>query len=168
MKVTNRSTSAVGYELEELKVRRNFAPNETKDIPTKELETLYQQDGGYNLLRDYLMVSDKPWMEKHFAGAPIEYFWTVDDIKKSLFEDSKELFEETLDYAPEGVLDIIKDLAWRLPISDMNKVAAIRDKLGFDVLAAIEHMKPKTAPPSEATVEAPKPKPHTTSRLRKG
>lgn len=89
MKVTNRSTSAVGYELEELKVRRNFAPNETKDIPAKELETLYQQDGGYNLLRDYLMVSDKSWMEKHFAGAPIEYFWTVDDVKKSLLEDQK-------------------------------------------------------------------------------
>jgi len=41
MQVTNRSTSVVVYTLDELKVRRNFAPNETKDIPAKELETLY-------------------------------------------------------------------------------------------------------------------------------
>lgn len=160
MKVTNRSDSIAAYELDEMKVKRNFAPNETKDIPTKELETLYQQEGGYNLIKDFLMVHDKKWVEEHFPDVPIEYFWTVADIKNCLLTDPEDLFEETLDYAPQGVLDIMKNLSWQLPISDYTKMEAMRKKLGFDVRHAIEIMTQQdTASTTQQT--------HTTSRLRK-
>lgn len=158
MQVTNRSTSVVVYTLDELKVRRNFAPNETKDIPAKELETLYQQEGGNATLRDYLMVHDKDWMEIHYPGVPIEYFWTFDDVKNCLENDSLELFKETLQYAPEGVLDIIKDLAWRLPVNSLDKMRAIEERTGFNVEAAIAHS-------SDSKEEQPQPR--QTSRLRK-
>lgn len=158
MQVTNRSTSVVVYTLDELKVRRNFAPNETKDIPAEELETLYQQEGGNATIRDYLMVHDKNWMETHYPGVPIEYFWTAADVQQCLEHDSLELFKETLQYAPEGVLDIIQDLAWRLPVNSLDKMRAIKERTGFDVEAAIQHM----AEPGEE-----QPKPQQTSRLRK-
>lgn len=152
IKVTNRSDGNVTYTLEELRVRRVFNINETKEIDEAELEALYQTDGGQRLIKDYLLVQDKEWVRKHW-DAPIEYFWGQLEVKKCLLEDDLELFKETLDYAPAGVLDLIKTLAWRLPITDLNKIGAIRDKTGFDILLAIESMKS----PGTNTTAAPQP-----------
>lgn len=152
IKVTNRSDGNVTYTLEELRVRRVFNINETKEIDEAELEALYQTDGGQRLIKDYLLVQDKEWVRKHW-DAPIEYFWGQPEVKKCLLEDDLDLFKETLDYAPAGVLDLIKTLAWRLPITDLNKIGAIRDKTGFDVLLAIESMKS----PGTNTTAAPQP-----------
>lgn len=149
MKVYNRSDGNITYKLPELNVRRVFNIGESKDIPKEELEALFQTDGGAQLLKDYLLVEDKEWVMAHWE-APIEYFWKEEEIKKCLMEDPVDLFEETMDYAPRGVLDLIKTMAWRIPVTDLNKVGIIRDKTGFDVLLAIEAMKqpekPQTAP----------------------
>jgi hypothetical protein len=51
-------------------------------------------------------------------------------------------FLDAIDFAPLGVIDLIKDLAWRLPISDFRKIEAIKSQLNFDVARAIEIMKP--------------------------
>lgn len=72
--------------------------------------------------------------------APIEYFWQNEEIKACILEDDLELFKETLDYAPAGVIDLIKTISWKLPLSDLNKIAAIRDKTGFDVHMAAQVM----------------------------
>lgn len=157
MKVINRSDSTVTYELPELSVRRTFSPGEEKDITGKELETLYQQTGGYPLIKDFLLVGDRDWVLRHYPDAPIEYFWNFDDIRKCILEDSPELFSETLDYAPEGVVDVIKRLAWQLPMTDLNKVEALREKTGFDAQAATQLMSNVTVTNKD-----------TTSRLRKG
>lgn len=141
IKVTNRSDGTVTYHLPELNnTRRVFNIGESKDITEKELNALFQMNGGAELIRHFLMVEDREWVKKTF-DAPIEYFWSKEEIKRCLLEEDKELFSETLDYAPQGVIDIIKLLAWQLPISDLNKIQVIRDKLGFDVLGAIEIMK---------------------------
>lgn len=141
MKVINRSDGTLVYELPELNVRRVFNVGETKEIPEAELEALFQTDGGHVLIKDYLLVEDRDWVKAHW-DAPIEYFWQNEQVKKCLLEDPIDLFEETLDFAPAGVIDLIKTFAWRLPISDLNKIAAIKNKTGFDVLLAIEVMKP--------------------------
>ena len=57
----------------------------------------------------------------------------------------------------KGVIDLIKMLAWQLPITDLNKVEAIKQATGFDTLAAIDVM-------SAATPRAAAPK---KERLRK-
>lgn len=141
MKVINRSDGNVTYNLPELNIRRSFAPGEVKDLPESELEALSQQNSGLGVLQNYLLVDDKEWVMTHW-DAPIEYFWQPEQIKKCLLEDPIDLFEETLDYAPAGVIELLKAFAWRLPISDLNKIGAIREKTGFDVLRAIEIMKP--------------------------
>ena len=48
---------------------------------------------------------------------------------------------DCLDFAPEGVLQIIKDAAVELPLNDVQKRDAIKEKLGFDVSAAIANNK---------------------------
>lgn len=151
MKVYNRSDANVTYSLPELNTRRVFALGEVKDIDPKELEALWQMDGGLTLIKDYLLVDDKEWVEAHW-DAPIEYFWKDEQVKKCLKEDTLELFQETLEYAPQGVIDLIKMFAWQLPISDLNKIEALRLATGFDTLAAIDVMaaaKPRAAAPKK-------------------
>ncbi len=151
MKVTNRSDGTVTYSLDEFNIRRVFNINETKEIEEKELQALFQQDGGNFLVRHYLMVHDEAWVMRHF-NAPMEYFWNVAQITACVKNDSLELFSETLDYAPEGVKDIIKSLSWKLPLTDLNKIQIIQDKLDFNVMAAIAIMsesKPVAAQPKK-------------------
>lgn len=139
-KVTNRSDGTAGYELPELNVRRVFSLNESKDIPEKELKALSQTDGGAELIKHYLMVEDKDWVKENLPNAPIEYFWGINEIKKCMLEDDAELFAETLEYAPRGIVDLIKFLSWKMPLTDLNKVNIIQEKLGFNVQAAIAIM----------------------------
>jgi len=49
-----------------------------------------------------------------------------------------EQFLDCLDFAPESVLENIKDMAVNLPLNDVSKRNAIQEKLGFDVSKAIE------------------------------
>ncbi len=148
MKIVNRSDSTVVYSLEELKVRRLFAPNEEKDVPKGEITSLWQTDGGKELIKHELLVDNAAWIEENYPAAPIEYFWREDKVKECLINDSLELFRETLDFAPAGVLEIIKRISWQLPLTDLNKIEAIREKLGFDVLMSIGLMREK-APQKE-------------------
>lgn len=143
MKVTNRSDSTVAYSLPELNTRRVFNLGETKDVDEREMEMLFQQEGGNVLIRDYLLIHDEEWVMKHWE-APIEYFWQIDEIRKCVLDDSLELFKETLEYAPAGVIDLIKMLAWKTPITDLNKIEALRLATGFDTMAAIEVMAAET------------------------
>jgi hypothetical protein len=46
-------------------------------------------------------------------------------------------FLDCLDFAPESVKEMIKDMAVDLPLNDIKKREAILDKLGFDVSKAI-------------------------------
>ena len=140
VKVYNRSDGNVVYTLPELNIRRVFNPGETKEIEYSELEALFQTDGGHDLIVGYLLVDDKEWVDKHW-DAPIEYFWYPEQVKACVMEDPIDLFEETLDYAPDGVIDLIKMYSWKVPLTDLNKIKLIKDKLGFDVLAAVEFMK---------------------------
>lgn len=156
MKVFNRSDSNITYSLPELNTRRVFALGESKELEPKEMEALWQMDGGMTIIKDYLVVDDPEWVEQHW-DAPIEYFWKAEEVKKCLLEDDLALFQETLDYAPAGVIDLIKMLAWQLPISDLNKIEAIRQATGFDTLAAIEVM----------SASKPRKDPQKKERLRK-
>ena len=70
-----------------------------------------------------------------------EYGYTIEDITKLMEKGSLNEFLDCLDFAPEGVLNNIKDLAISLPLNDMSKRQAILEKLGFDVTNAIELMK---------------------------
>lgn len=59
---------------------------------------------------------------------------------------------DALDFAPTGVIEIIKTQAVQLPLYDMRKREAIKKAIGFDVTAAIENSAPDT---EDAAEEAP-------------
>lgn len=137
MKVMNRSTGSAVYSLPELNIRRVFNVGEIKEIKEEEILLLYNSNAGRAMLKHVLQVQNKEFIREHiWPEAPIEYFWTIDDIKKCMLEESPELFADTLDFAPEGVIDIIKDLAWRGPLNDLSKCEVLKKKFGFDPIAA--------------------------------
>jgi hypothetical protein len=47
---------------------------------------------------------------------------------------------DALDFAPAGVVELIKTIAVNLPLTDTQKAHAIKAKTGFDVATAIRHI----------------------------
>lgn len=135
--VTNRSGSRVIYSIPELNVRREFSPNETKKIRYEELEKLSYRPGGDVLLAEYLMVKSAEVLDELNMAVEPEYNMDVADIKELMLNGSLDAFKDCLDFAPDGVKQIIKDLAVSMPLNDVAKRAAIKESMGFDVNAAV-------------------------------
>lgn len=138
IKVTNRYKYHVGYSIPELHVNRQFAGRETKSIPFKELQSLVYQPGGLVMLKNYLVVKDKEALEELGLKIEPEYFYTEQDVKRLLTTASLNEFLDCLDFAPDGIIDMIKDMAVSLPLNDVSKIKAIQKKTGFNVTRAIE------------------------------
>ena len=139
VKVINKFNGIVGYDVPELGVHRDFYPHESKEINFEELERLSFIPGGDVILKEYLEIVDEDVVVTLFnKKSEPEYHYSEDDIKKLLTAGSLDQFLDCLDFAPNVVKDMIKDLAVELPLNDMAKRQAIQDKLGFDVTRAIE------------------------------
>jgi hypothetical protein len=67
-----------------------------------------------------------------------EYFYTETEIKQLLQHGSLDQLLDCLDYAPEGVISLVKNMAVDMKLNDISKRDAIKDKTGFDVSKAIE------------------------------
>ena len=141
MKIKNRSASVVGYTIPEANVRRRFAPGEIKDVPRDEIEKLLFQPGGKELFMDDLQVSPIDVRELGLPEQEPEYYYSHDDIKKIMLTGSLDEFLDLLDFATDGGIGIIKDYAVRLPLADMNKIEALKNKTGFDAGKAIANVK---------------------------
>ena len=137
--VLNKYNGTVGYDVPDLGVHRNFFPGERKNITFDELEKLSFTPGGNVILKEYLEIENKDVIDVLFNKQPQpEYFYTKEDIKKLMISGSIDQFLDCLDFAPEAVKEMIKDMAVELPLNDIAKRDAIQEKLGFNVTKAIE------------------------------
>ncbi len=158
VKVINRFSGSVGYEVEDLGVYRNFYPGEVKEVTFEELEKLTYVPGGMTILKEYLEIEDKNVAAKLFNLNPEpEYFYTREDIQRVMESGTLDQFLDCLDFAPTSVHELIKDMAVDLPLNDVKKRQAIKDKFGFDVDRAIEIKNTKYDGGDEAVETAPKP-----------
>lgn len=174
IRVKNRSAGNVVYRVPDMGVRRDFTPGEVKIVDYEELRQLSYTQGGAALIGEYLQVLDKPVLKQMYDHVEPEYNFSDDDIKALILTGSLDSFLDALDFAPIGVLDLIKKYAVSLPMADLNKMNALKEKLGFDVQVAIASEAPdpdeKIVIPEKATrrvkvetEEAPK----KTTRRRK-
>lgn len=137
-KVKNRSDGRVVYTIPEMNnLRREFAPGEVKEITCGELEALCYLPGGVVLVRDYLQLTEKALEELQITVEP-EYNMSEQDIINLLQTGTLDEFLDALDFAPDGVVDLIKKFAVNLPLNDVAKREALMKKTGFDVAKAIE------------------------------
>lgn len=138
--VKNRSGSHVVYSIPELGIRRSFAPSETKKITYEELEKLTYQPGGTALLANYLQISDIATVNSLNMRVEPEYYMNEAQVIDLLQNGSIDAFLDALDFAPEGVIDLIKRYSLSLPLMDIQKREALKKKIGIDVTKALENM----------------------------
>ena len=86
-------------------------------------------------------------------------------------EGSLDEFLDMLDFAPMGVMDLIRQFAISLPLNDIPKRRALKEKTGFDVNAALTHVEEEKQEDlengiAEATVPQRRVKPAPTTGRR--
>lgn len=148
--VKNRSAGMVVYSVPELGVRRVFSPGETKRITFNELEALSFIPGGKEIIANYLQVRSAQVLEELNVHTEPEYFMDRDQVIELIKTGSLDQFMDALDFAPAGVIELIKTLSVELPVDDFNKRKAIMDKLGYDIDAAIRNSSKNDSAEEEA------------------
>lgn len=138
IKVSNRDRGGVGYIIPESGVRRDFAVGETKNIPLDELKQLMYVPGGEFIVKNLLLVHDKEVLNEILnVETEPEYFYTEAEIKKLLLEGSIDQLKDCLEFAPEGVIEIIKKMAVEMKLPNTDKRQVISEMTGFNIDNAI-------------------------------
>lgn len=151
--VKNRSSSVVVYRIPETNLRREFQPGETKKIPFGELEKLTYQPGGHALLEEFLQIVDEAVTNNLNVRREVEYDMSEVQIRDLLTRGSLDAFLDALDFAPMGVIDLIKTMSVSLPLEDYNKRKALLEKTGFDVDKAVANLQAEKAEEKAAATE---------------
>lgn len=135
--VTNRDVGQVGYTLPDRNLHRTFASGETKKIALEELQQLSYVPGGEYILKNCLIINNTDALSALNIDVEPEYFYTETEIKKILTEGSLDQLEDCLNFAPEGVLDLIKKIAIEEEIPDTRKRKLISKRTGLNIDNAI-------------------------------
>ena len=139
IKVTNRFNGSIGYTIRDLNnLSRVFAPGETKEITMEELRKLSWETGGRTLINDYLIIQDEDALQEILGNPEPEYYYTEEDVRDLLENQSLDALKDCLDFAPRGTIDLVKKIAVELPLNDVAKRKAILDMTGFNVTSAVE------------------------------
>ena len=140
--VKNRSRATIAYTIPDLIIRRVFTPGETKKISEAELVALSYRPGGPAMLQRNLMIMNKEVAEELTPSVEPEYWMDDEEVKKLLMDTSNKSVDrllDLLDFAPAGVKDLVKKYAVELPVQDVRKRAAIKEKTGLDVDMVLIH-----------------------------
>ena len=152
--VRNRNNGETWYQLDSGIVRA-FQRDEIKKVPFKELVQLNYSEGGRALLAENLVIENKEALALLNMNVEPEYFYEDSDIRMLLFDGTYDEFADFLDFAPEGAIEIAKDIAVREEIPDVKKREMLSKKTGLNITNAIMVNKVMDAE-DEKKAEAPK------------
>lgn len=140
IEVINRSSGGVGYEIPDSNgLIRTFQKREKKKIPFEEIRKLLYQVGGEYIFTNLLVIKNEEAVKELFSTRPEpEYYYTEVEVRTLLETGTLDQLLDCLDFAPEGVIDIVKDVAVKIKLNDVRKRDAILAKTGFNVSKAIE------------------------------
>lgn len=144
IRVYNRSNSTVFYKDEDTNRTRTWEPSTIgkesyKDLDFEEIERAVNTRGGKILFEEYLLIKDKKICEQLDLICPKEYFYDVDEVKRILEKGTDFEVVGMIENGPEGIKDIIKQVAIEIKLDSSRKRKIIKDRLGFDVNFAIEN-----------------------------
>ena len=133
--VKNRSASTVIYSIPEMNnLRREFRPGEIKSVTGSELIQLSYRPGGRRIIENYLLINNEEVLDGLNMEVEPEYKLDEAGVVKLLEDGSEDQLIDCLNFAPEGVKDLVKAVALAMPLNDLNKCKIIKDMLGYDVL----------------------------------
>ena len=138
VKVTNRSQWRLGYRIPDMgNLVREFMPGESKMVSAEEIRKLNWTPGGNVLLQDDLVLDNAELVEELLGVVEPEYNYDKAKVTDILLNGSMDEFMDTLDFAPDGIIDMMKDLAIELEIPDVRKRDALTKKTGVNITNAI-------------------------------
>lgn len=136
VKVFNRASGSLAYKIDTLRVTRHWRkPGDYLNISIAELLELKTVRGGQSLLENYVIIEDKEALSVLFPDQELEpeYNYGLKEIEALLYEADTEQLLDALDFAPKGVLDLIKaKSAEKLP-NTTAKIEAINKKFKIDL-----------------------------------
>lgn len=136
VKVVNRASGSLAYKIDTLRVTRHWRkPGDYLNISIAELLELKTVKGGQSLLENYVIIEDKEALSVLFPDQELEpeYNYGLKEIEALLYEADTEQLLDALDFAPKGVLDLIKaKSAEKLP-NATAKIEAINKKFKIDL-----------------------------------
>lgn len=139
VKITNRSSETVVYKIDEMNgLQRRFSPNEEKEVDEDEIKKLSYLPGGKYLLENYFKIDDVNVVKEIVGDVEMEYNYSTEDVKKLLLDGSLDELLDCLDFAPEGVVNLITTIAVDLKLNDIRKRAAIFEKTGYNITNMIK------------------------------
>lgn len=153
--VKNRSASMVGYTIPEDGIRREFMPGESRRLPYSELVKLSFRPGGRELMTNFLQIeSEEATSDLNIRREP-EYNMSEEQIVELITTGSLDAFLDCLDFAPIGVIDLLKKFSVSVPLTDYAKRTALKKKTGFDVDVAIKNLVSEKEEENEAAESTP-------------
>lgn len=136
--VRNRNSGDTGYTIPDQHIDRTWAYNETKKIPFAELRSFSYMPGGLYCLNNLLVVEDEEAIKMLNMEVEPEYYYTEDDIRNLLITPNNyDAFADFLDFAPDGAIEIAKNLAIKEEIPDVKKRDMLSEKTGLNISNAI-------------------------------
>ena len=153
IRVENRTNAIVAYRVPESKVIRRFVAGETKEIEMGELRQAIQLPGTKRLIESNLIIHSKEAVNELLPNAEPEYFYDKNDVDFLLERGTLDQLKDALDFAPDGVIDLIKERSVITELNDMRKREAILDATNFNVTGAID-IKRQVAEDTAVSAEA--------------
>jgi hypothetical protein len=134
--VRNRNNGETWYQLDN-GIVRTFQRDEIKKVPFKELVELSYSQGGQALLEESLVIENEDALASLNMKVEPEYFYEESDIRMLLFNGTYDEFADFLDFAPDGAIEIAKDIAVKEEIPDIRKRDMLSEKTGLNINNAI-------------------------------
>ena len=139
IKVRNRCGGSVTYKLPDMNnFQRTFAKGEVKELPFEEIQKLAYIPGGDYLLQHSLVIESIDARDEILGQVELEYDYNEEDLEKLLNYGSMDQLLDCLDFAPNGVIEILKQIAVKIELNDIRKREVILKKTGFNITKAIE------------------------------
>jgi hypothetical protein len=104
------------------------------------------------MLSNFLQIQSAEGLQRIGLNPQPEYHMSEQDIAKMMVSGSLDEFLDCLDFAPPGVIDLIKKLSVSLPLGDISKRKALKEKTGFDCDAALKHVMEEKEDDGENTI----------------
>ena len=138
IKVKNRSSSSLSYIIPDMNnFRRRFAAGEEKELPFEEVQKLTYMPGGDYMLQHYLVIENIEARDEILGSVELEYDYDEQDVKNLLINGSIDQLLDCLDFAPLGVIDLVKKVATDIKLDSIDKRNVLFKKLGYNISSAI-------------------------------
>lgn len=140
--VQNLTNNNITYIDDNGGLKRRFVFRAQQSIPMDKdiIDRMSYDTGGARLLKEFLSVKNEEVRESiGIPGDQIEYDWTSKDVIELLKNGEEDALKDALDFAPQGIIDMIVDEAVALPLSDRNKVEIITEMTGCNVESMISN-----------------------------